>query len=232
MNPFSQPKNYNDMLGKIMTFTFFISLGLVIVVAGAKVSVWNALHPRWMTFNVGLPGLKGVPAGYAVVALLVALATRISKLHDRVSDLFGIRVRFDLHEILAPLAGGVGIPVDFALRDTLTRNRHKAMYAVFYKYAGSTDPVIDRHLIWTALDRWSWFWICIEGGSVGAVAFVLLLSLGAFQSAAFVGAAVLLATLVSTQINRACASAAHSQVREILSDAQRRADVEAALRAL
>ncbi len=232
MNPFSQPKNYNEMLTKIMIFTFCISLVFVAVVAHGWPTLWNLLHPSWLTFNVDVLGLKNVPTAYLIVAFLISLAARISKLHDRVSDLFGIRERFDLHEILTPLAGGVGIPIDLTRRDRLIERRDQIMGDIFYRYASSTNPAIDKHLIWTALDKWSWFWICIEGTTVGTVAFILLLSVSVFRSAASVGAIIFVATLTATQINRACASAAHSQVREILKDGQRRTDIEAALRAL
>lgn len=232
MNPFSQPKNYNEMLIKIMVFTFFISLVLVAVVADDLPTVWKFLHPTWLTFTIDALGLKNVPTSYLIVAFVISFAARVSKLHDRVSNLFGIRERFDVHEILTPLAGGVGIPIDLTKLETLIGRRRQIMGDVFYRYASSTNPAIDQHLIWTALDKWSWFWICIEGTTIGTFAFVLLLSAGSFRSAAFVGMATLLGTFVATQINRGCASTAHSEVREILKDAQRRNDVEAALRAL
>ena len=232
MNPFSQPKNYNEMLTKIMVFTFFVSLVLVAVVAHDLPWVWRLLHPTWLTFTVEALGLKNVPTAYVIVAFLISFVARVSKLHDRVSDLFGIRERFDVHEILTPLAGGAGIPIDLTKRERLIELRGQIMGDVFYRYASSTDPAIDQHLIWTALDKWSWFWVCIEGTTVGMVAFILLLSTEAFRSAAFVGMVTLLGTLVATQINRACASIAHSEVREILRDAQRRTDVGVALRAL
>jgi len=232
MNPFSQPKNYNEMLTKIMVFTFFVSLVLVAVVAHDLPRVWRYLHPTWLTFTVEPLGLKNVPTAYVIVAFLISLVARVSKLHDRMSDLFGIRERFDVHEILTPLAGGVGIPVDLLRRERLIELRGQIMGDVFYRYASSRNPVIDKHLIWTALDKWSWFWVCIEGATVGTLAFILLLSAGAFRSAAIVGLVTLFGTLAATQVNRACASIAHSEVREILNDAQRRSDVEVALRAL
>jgi len=232
MNPFAQPKNYNEMLTKITIFTFSISLILVAVVAHNVPLLWRFLHPTWLTFTVEPLGLKNVPTAYVIVAFLISFVARVSKLHDRVSDLFGIRQRFDLHEILTPLAGGVGIPVDLATIGKLADRRNEIMADIFYRYASSTKPVIDEHLIWAALDKWSWFWICIEGTTIGMIAFILLFSAGAFRSATCIGAVIFAGTLVATQINRACASVAHSEVREILLDAQRHADVEAALRAL
>ena len=52
MNPFSQPKNYNEMLTKIMVFTFCVSLVLVAVVAHELPRAWRFLHPTWLTFTI------------------------------------------------------------------------------------------------------------------------------------------------------------------------------------
>jgi len=232
MNPFAEPKNYNEMLTKIMAFTFVISLALVAVVAHNWPKLWNCLHPSWLTFSIEVLGLKNVPTAYLVVAFLISLIARISKLHDKISDLFGIRERFDLNEILIPLAGGTGVAVDLAKRKRLIESRGQIMGQVFYKYASSTNPVIDAHLIWTALDKWSWFWICIEGTTVSVVASIMLLSVHAFLSAACLEALIVVCTLAATQVNRACASAAHNEVREILADAQRCHDVGVALSAI
>lgn len=232
MTPFSQPKNYNEMLSKIMTFTFFVSLVMVAVVAHDLPTIWKFLHPSWLTFDIETLGLKNVPPAYLILAFLIALVARIGKLHDRVSDLFGIRERFDVYEILTPLAGGVGIPIDLTRREKFTERRRQIMGDVFYRYASSTKPAIDQHLIWTALDKWSWFWICIEGTTITVIAFILLISTGAFRDASFLGALALAGTLVATQINRACASTAHTEVREILNDSQRCNQIEATLRAL
>lgn len=232
MSLFSEPKNYSEMLTRIMIFTFFISLVLVAVVAHDLPSVWRPLHPSWLTFSIEALGLKDVPPAYVIVAFLISFVARITKLHDRVSDVFGIRERFDLHEILTPLAGGVGIPIDLARIEKFTERRRQIMGDVFYKYASSTNPVIDQHLIWTALEKWSWFWVCIEGTAIGVLAFLVLLATGMFREAAFLGAVTLVGTLAATQTNRACASIAHTEVREILKDEQRRKDIEATLRAV
>ncbi len=232
MNPFSQPKNYNEMLTKIMTFTFCISLAFVALVANCSPAVWSLLHPGWLTFDVDVLGLKKIPTAYVLIAFLISFAARITKWHDRVSDVFGIRESFDLHEILSPLAGGVGVPIDLTMRGRLIEHRGEIMGRIFCRYASSTNAAIDKHLIWTALDKWSWFWICIEGTTVALIAFSVLLSVGAFPAAAVVGMIVFVGTLVASQANRACASPAHNEVREILTEPERRTEIEAALRAL
>ncbi len=232
MNPFSQPKNYDEMLTKIMTYTFCTSLALVALVAHNWPFLWNFLHPSWLTFDIEPLGLKNIPPSYVILAFLISFAARVSKLHNRVSNLLGIRERFDINEILAPLAAGAGVLFDLKLREKCVAQRSQIMPAVFYKYASSTKPVIDEHLIWRALDTWSWFWICIETIVVAAVALIMLISIGQYKIGAWIGIAVFVGTLIATQINRACTSAAHAQVREILTDGQRRNEIGASFRAL
>ena len=221
MNPFSQPKNYDEMLYKIMAHTFVSSLVCVALVSHYWPWLWNFLHPNWLTFDIEALGLHKIPPAYIVGALLVSWITRVSKLHDRISDLFGIRERFDLHEILIPMANGVGVAVDLDKQVKILKVRDDLMRRVFYSYANSTNPAIDGHLIWTALDRWSWFWICLESTVVGFIAFLTLLTVGTYGVAAWLGLIVIVFILVSTQVNRACASAAHAEIRAILDDPAR-----------
>lgn len=232
MNPFSQPKNYDEMLFKIMVHTFAVSLSCVALVSHYWPSLWNFLHPSWLTFDIDALGLHRIPPAYIIVAFLISWLARVGKLHDRVSDLFGIRRRFDLHEILVPMAGGSGVPIDLDKQIRILKKRDEVMRRVFYSFASSTNPGIDQHLILTALDRWSWFWICIEATVICLAGFLVLLVVGVDHVAARLGLAVIVCILVSTQINRACASAAHAEIRAILDDPARLAQIAAIFNAL
>src|ERR1039457_1184872 len=64
-----------------------------------------------------------VKLGYVLPALIVAVAFRIFKAHDRISDIFGIRRNFDVQEILVPLAGEANFPVNLERLASLQRNR-------------------------------------------------------------------------------------------------------------
>ena len=204
-----------------MVHTFCVSLVSVALVSHYWSWLWSLLHPNWLTFDIDVLNLHNIPPAYIVLAFLIAWIARVSKLHDRISDCFGIRERFDLHEILIPLANGVGVLVDLDKRKRVLAVRNDLMRRVFYKYASSTNPVIDQHLIWTALDKWSWFWICIELTAVTLLAYVILLAIGAFKIAAWVGLVVIAGILLATQINRSCARVAHAQIRDILDDPTR-----------
>lgn len=228
-NPFVAPKNYSQMLLKIALFTFLCALCFA----------WLAAHTSPVAkeflgvfrIHISTFGLD-IPFGYFLVAFLVAFAFRVAKLHDRISDLFGIRKRFDVQEILTPLAAGVGIPVTLETRERLESKRDEAMRRVFYKYASSTKPQIDDHVIIMALDKWSWFWILIESIGVSFLALLVLLALGAYFGAAIAATWAFLATVVASFANRACVSLAHVQVQTILENTVWQTEIRAVLSAL
>jgi hypothetical protein len=85
-------------------------------------------------------------------------------MHNKISDLFQIRKKFDVSYILIPLSKAVEIPIDENYKNVLKTNRKTLMADVFYKYASSTNPQIDKHLIWIALDKWSWYWAFVTKG--------------------------------------------------------------------
>jgi hypothetical protein len=110
-----------------------------------------------------------------VIALAVALLTRAMRLHDRISDVLGIRKRFDQKHILFPLATLVGQPLTAIQRETVIAKQHELMRDLFYRYASSRSdtPLVDKHEIENALDSWSWFWVCTEAVVFFAVAGVI-----------------------------------------------------------
>jgi hypothetical protein len=160
------------------------------------------------------------------------LFTVVFKLHDRVADLFRIRERFDLQEILIPLAGGVGIPINLERLEKLRKNRKTYMRACFYRFASSTDPKIDQNLIISALDKWSFFWVVVE---LTVVAFLLVIStlvLKNYFYAAWAGLAVMVGIVITSFAHIACASIAHAEVSEILSRPENVAEVKNGFNAL
>jgi len=108
----------------------------------------------------------------------VGAIARSIRLHDRISDVFRIRLRFDVDYLLLPLARDSGANVGALSMAKLRKERGRLMAKTFYKYASSTDPVIDKHLIYQALDWWSWYWVLVEAVAVFLPTGVSLLFLG------------------------------------------------------
>jgi hypothetical protein len=99
-----------------------------------------------------------------VIAFIVAVLTHTFQFHDRISDLFGIRRRFDIKNILLPLSQRVGSEITKDKERRIAQHRDELMHAVFYKYASSAadKPLVDKHDIEHALNAWSWFWVFVE----------------------------------------------------------------------
>jgi hypothetical protein len=229
MIAFNAPKDYPEMLNKIGISTFVVALILAGVVAQANAKVgallsWGAL--KIPVFSVNLPPL------FVGLCGLIAVIFRAVKLHDRISDLFRIREDFDLHEILTPLAGGVGLATPLPRLQGFRRIRDHLMNTVFYRYAGSSSPKISQHYITMALDTWTWFWILTEMEVLALFAVLLLLFSRAFVHAAAVLGAMWLCLLAMGVLRRSCAHHAHIEVEQILEDESRHREIRAAFDAV
>jgi hypothetical protein len=105
-----------------------------------------------------------VNIGGFAVALLVLIFSRVARFHDRISDLFTIRARFDRANILLPLAVMSGAQMTARQVTNLKRDRHPLMRETFYKYASSRSehPLVDKHDIESALEAWHMYWVALE----------------------------------------------------------------------
>src|SRR5690554_1008223 len=74
--------------------------------------------------------------------------------------LLGIRSRYDKKVIAAKILNICNIK-----RDIETINSHEVkmiLSKAFYKYASSTNPVIDQHYVNLAINEWCWYWIVLD----------------------------------------------------------------------
>jgi hypothetical protein len=214
MSVFAQPKTYSEMLAKIAIFTGVTAFLLTLLIGWHSPTAARMLDALNIEVKVWI--FEKVKLGWVLPAFLVALAARIIKLHDRISDAFRVRETFDLLEILVPIAGGVQIPVDADLLGKLREKRDQVLREVFYKYASSLSPKIDGQLVISALDKWTWFWILLESVVLGFVTTVVLVLLAAYEAAAFLGLGVLAGILLFRQAGPLCAPTAHAEVNAIL----------------
>jgi hypothetical protein len=218
MFPFDRPTSYGEMLNKIGIFTFLSALGLTWVLA--HFSPPAAAFLKSQTTTVEVLTLK-VPILFVVPAIVIAVLARVVRLHDKVSDLFGIRVRFDVYRILIPLCGSLQIAVDHQFRDKLVRERKNAMGRTFYKYASFEDPKISKAAVLAAIDRWTWYWILVEFIAVAVLAGAALLVLHAYAGAALVFLVLFFATILFSTYDASCGRLADIQIEEIISDFER-----------
>jgi len=215
LNPFATVKSYSAMLTKIATWTFFVALGVTVV-----------LRVRWPLIDTALGKLgpkvpiAGVefPLGTLVPAFAMALISRVTKLHDRLSDLLGIRRRFDRGEILLPLAAMSGAVLTLDQVEGIDAVRNNLMRQVFYAYA-SSDPSkskIDTHYVTMALDQWTWYWIVLEALFVVGLSGAVLFLVGDHLAGGAAAWIVVAGFGVLQWIRTSCSQYATDEIREIL----------------
>ncbi len=230
LNPFAAVSDYPSMLNKVALYTFFISTLLL-----------GLIYWQIPSFREWVPALQfkipdtdiQVPAIIVVLAFAAAFASRLIKLHDRLSDLFGIRRRFDVYSILFPMAAASGVALTLEKQAKLFKDREELMTRVFYKYASSSPgkAQIELHAITMALDQWSWYWILVEAAFwIFAAALVLLFAGNSLAPWMFL---LDLGTLWLLQgVRSLCSGYARDEVRQILESESRAAAVAEDFRAL
>ncbi|UGY20983.1 hypothetical protein HAP48_0049440 (plasmid) [Bradyrhizobium septentrionale] len=173
---FGAPKNYQEMLWTIAVADFWLALICTFLL---RYDPWiDGVFKRLEE----LPGLKEfaalaklpqitsvdlatVSVVNVVIALAVMLFSRTTRFHDLISDLFGIRARFDHANILLPLALTSGAKMNARQVANIKRDRSHLMRDTFYKYASSTkeNALVDKHDIDSALEAWTLYWVALEG---------------------------------------------------------------------
>jgi len=171
----STPKNYAQVLKRLASFAFYETYFITLVLRSVPqfdafftgIETWG---PIGKLLSV-VPHYTALNISGAVIGFAVAVLTHMFQFHDRISDVFGIRRRFDRKSILVPMAQRVGAAVTPAKEIKIAQRRDKLMHAVFYKYASSRadKPLVDKHDIEHALSAWSWYWVFVEAVAYWAV---------------------------------------------------------------
>ncbi|MCL4797897.1 MAG: hypothetical protein KJZ84_25260 [Bryobacteraceae bacterium] len=223
--------NYSSMLNRI----FWATLAAWILVLLALNHLSPPIRDRLPQIPVRVPTTDfQVPLGVLLLAGALACVFRMIKAHNRLSDLFGLRQRFDLKEILLPMASAAGVALSLPQQACLHTQRRELMDRVFYKYVSSAaeNPAIDRHNIIMALDQWSWSWIALEAAAVAVLAVIPSLVFGQFELAFWLLASVLIIIWLLQYLRKLSVGYAEDQIRLILEDDGRKDAVAEVFRAL
>ncbi len=218
---FETPKNYPDMLKKIAWTMFFIVLIGLFIVAQYDQKFSDFMKSTAFNLTYEKDGLK-LSISYIYIPLLFALLENIFKLHDKISDIFFIRYRFDKFVIINEYLKSLQMPDK--IKKVNKKNRDNIMIEIFYKYAGYASPVIDSHLVYMALGNWSWYWIIIDTLIVSIVLGGLMLYLEYSHLKLLLILGLLLSLyLISIIIkNIQCKKSAISEVKAILANTKRK----------
>jgi hypothetical protein len=160
MKIFGLPKDYDEILQRIFYTSFATGFACTIVLVKASPALQKFIDSINTSADIGF--IRNIPVLYVLIPLLIGVFSRLLILHDMISDVFRIRYLFDTRCLLFPLAKGVGLTVTKDLQKKISSNRVNSMKAVFYKFAEFENPVIDKHLVRTAVDNWGWFWVLVE----------------------------------------------------------------------
>jgi len=217
LNPLAPVTNYESKLSRIFWFTSIATVAAIWLLRDNVPALDLALQK--IDFKLGAGENLPLPGGYLLPALVVGLVSRVFRLHDRISDLLGIRERFDIDVIIAELAAQSGFDLAEITDPQLIRQRSQIMGKAFYRFTSSKNPQVDEHLIHQALDWWSWLWVVLEA----VLVFVLTgLALIAFRVPSL-GIAVMFGSLAVAGLSlpiiwSQCRRYAVAQVAAIMSD--------------
>jgi hypothetical protein len=221
LNPLAPVVDYQSMLNRIFWFTTVCALGCVYLVRlhVPAVDAWLGRVDLSVAWGDGTLPTR---AGYLLPALAVGIASRIYRLHARLSDWLGLRECFDVDVIIAEFADELEFDEKAVAPDQWRKSRHAIMRKAFYPYVSGAKPEIDSQLVQQALDAWSWFWIGLEATTLVTVTGFSLIACGEMSAGLQTLAGALAFTLLGLpSLRNQCKRYAIAQVRAILADPAR-----------
>jgi hypothetical protein len=221
---FESPKDYPEMLKKIAWSVFFIvAIGLFIL---SQCMESFADFMKSISFGIQFEnqGIK-LYVAYIYIPLALAIIENIFKLHDRVSDVFRIRYRFDKFVIINAYLQKLKMLKK--IKNVNKHNRERIMNDIFYEYASSTKPVIDTHLIYMALGAWSWYWIIIDAIVVSIIIGTIMICMEFIFLNFIIALGVITFLIILSIIIKCfqCKKYAMREVDEILKDSNRNSEI-------
>lgn len=226
-NPLTPVTDYQSMLNRIFWFTSAAALGAVWMLRMKLPELDAQLQKVDFNLAFGNDKILPVPAGYLLPALAVGLGSRVFRIHGQIAGWLGIRERFDVDVIITELAYRTGVAIDDVPDETLIAHRHEIMRQGFYQYVSGREPQIDEHLIYRALDLWSWFWIGMEAAVVFVLTSFILVATGNHSTGITTLAVTLGLTAIGLPaIRHECRRYAIAQVRAIVGDPQRACQIQ------
>lgn len=217
---FENPTNYKEMTKKISFFTFWVTLFGLYLAAYLSSNVNNVMKELSCGLEYELGSIK-LYFSFLYIPLAVAIFENIIHLHDKISDIIGIRYRFDKSVIIKKFLEITSLSDKLGCVNR--KNRDKIMKNIFYKYASSTEPKIDVHLIHSALGMWTWFWIILDSTLVFLIiGFIYLLSPFSSLKLLLFILLVLLLVMFMVLVKNSCKKYAEQEVECILEDDTRK----------
>ncbi len=160
---FENPKSYAEMTKKISYTVFLFTMFGLFFVSQISSDFSDFMKDISFKMSAEVYGMK-LYISLLYIPIVIAILENVFSFHDKLSDLLGIRYRYDKNIVIRHYLQVLNM--DKYIDKIDTKNREIIMNEVFYKYASSTSPQIDPHFIYLALGSWSWYWILLDTFSV------------------------------------------------------------------
>ena len=229
LNPLAPVTDYQSSLNRIFWFTSLAALAATSMIQAHIPEVKHALIHLDEALGTSIDDMLPIRAGILLPAITIGLLARIYRLHGRISHWLGISERFDIDIIIPEFAKQLGIEPDSISEAERLEHRHDIMREAFYRFTGSHSPEIDSHLVYQAIDLWSWFWSGVQSAAIFIVTGLVLIATRNYQAGGFtILLTISLSAVGLPAIRRSCRRYALAQVKSIMSDPLREATVRKA----
>lgn len=224
MNIIGQPASYSEMLERIFITSVATGIACTYVLAQASPEFKNIMNSLDNLATISF--LHDIKVLYILIPIVIAVFSRMARLHDKISDVLRIRQYFDVRFLLIPLTKGSVVAINNRLEKRIKSDRRKVMSAIFYPYASFITPVIDSQLVRTAADNWGWFWVLIESSFLIFITTVVLIILKQWCLMKYCLIAIGVELVFMKFLWIACKNSARRQVEAILNDQNRRESIQ------
>lgn len=155
---FKSIKNYEEMVDKIANSVFVISTILLFLLSQANDGFFAILEKMSFGAYVEIFNLK-LHLAVFYIPFIMGVLEHAFKIHDKFSSILGIRKKYDKNVVVKNIVAHCNIKNVNKLSD---KQVCKIMSSCFYRFASSTNPVIDSHYITLTLTEWCWFWTVLD----------------------------------------------------------------------
>ena len=155
---FKSIKNYEEMVDKIANSVFVISTILLFLLSQVNEGFFSLLKKMSLGTYVEIFNLK-LHLAIFYIPFMMGFFEHAFKIHDKFSLILDIRKKYDKNVVVKNIIAHCKIENANKLSD---KQVSEIMSSCFYRYASSTNPVIDSHYITLALTEWCWFWTILD----------------------------------------------------------------------
>jgi hypothetical protein len=167
---FENPKSYPDMCKKIAQAVFAISLIELFVLSQISPDFSGFMKKISFNTETEIINIK-LYISYIYIPITLSILENIFKMHDKIGKLFKVRQKNAANVIFPTYMCELNIQKRKSKEEYRTvylknRDLQKAIGNHFYEHVSYSNPKIDSHDVYMALDSWGWFWIILDSACI------------------------------------------------------------------